>query len=271
MKLIIIDLFCGGGGFSHGFAQVFPNAIFIGIDKEPLALETYRNNITNSMTVQVDVRWINIPVLVDSLKRKFGPSAHFILIGSPPCQPFSGMNIRGKRDMDPTLIKVFLKVVELLEPEYWVMEESPFAAKFVPVKYRKFQCANWHRLYHRRRRLFAGKYPTVNPTARKATKHPTITAQEVKAFKRTAKHDWKRAKNCMTWFGRKMDSRELQVLMGFPWGYEFSGNYKERIIQIGNAVCPPVARAIAIAIKKKLPNSNTLTIEAPFTPLETFL
>lgn len=38
--------------------------------------------------------------------------------------------------------------------------------------------------------------------------------------------------------------------MGFPDNYSFSGTMKERYIQIGNAVCPPVGLAIANAIKK---------------------
>lgn len=238
---IILDLFAGAGGFSCGFKQVFPDATFIGIDLNEVACQTYESNIGEAICRDVQDVWEcdDLPWHVD------------ILIGSPPCQDFSGLNMNGKRAMDPQYIKLFLKIRDYLQPEWWVMEESPFASKFVSKKWRKYQCANEHGLYHVRRRLFAGYYPAVNATKPRQHRHPTITAEEVKAFKSTAKHDWEHAKNCMSWFGRKMASWELQILMGFPPGYEFAGNYAERCRQIGNAVCPPVSRAIALAIKNQ--------------------
>jgi len=38
---------------------------------------------------------------------------------------------------------------------------------------------------------------------------------------------------------------EVKELMGFPIDYEFFGTVTSQRKQIGNAVCPPVARAIA--------------------------
>lgn len=264
--VLVIDAFCGGGGFSCGFKQVFPSATFIGIDKDLAACVTYERNIGHACCIdlsgQAAVDWLlqEIQHVIASL----GDDVLVILIGSPPCQKFSGLNMRGNRTMDPSLIRVFFTLKATLKPKWWVMEESPFAAKFVEPVYRRFLQANWFGLYSERRRLFAGNYLAVKPRFQIHVKgmtvppirHPAITAEEVKAFKTTAKHDWKRAKNAMTWFGHKMHSWELQVLMGFPGDHEFHGNYAQRCRQVGNAVCPPVARWIAGLILKAEDNSR---------------
>jgi len=52
------------------------------------------------------------------------------------------------------------------------------------------------------------------------------------------------------WLGRKPTYQEIAFYMGFPSDYEFLGNQKDKSIQIGNAVCPPIAKAIAEAILK---------------------
>ena len=49
---------------------------------------------------------------------------------------------------------------------------------------------------------------------------------------------------------RKATIDECRKEMGFPDDYLFFGTKKEQYIQIGNSVCPPVAKAIAEAINK---------------------
>jgi DNA (cytosine-5)-methyltransferase 1 len=43
---------------------------------------------------------------------------------------------------------------------------------------------------------------------------------------------------------RMLASGECAAAMGFPADYRLLGNLKERHMQIGNAVCPPVMRAV---------------------------
>jgi site-specific DNA-cytosine methylase len=47
---------------------------------------------------------------------------------------------------------------------------------------------------------------------------------------------------------RKLSVEELSRIMGFPKDYVFVGTKFDRISQIGNAVCPPVAKAIGESI-----------------------
>jgi DNA (cytosine-5)-methyltransferase 1 len=47
---------------------------------------------------------------------------------------------------------------------------------------------------------------------------------------------------------RMLQPHELSAAQGFPTGYKFAGNKTETIRQIGNAVCPGVARALVTAV-----------------------
>ena len=49
---------------------------------------------------------------------------------------------------------------------------------------------------------------------------------------------------------RRLGTGEVAALMGFPEAYKFFGSVRSQLRQMGNAVCPPVARAIAEAIKR---------------------
>lgn len=44
------------------------------------------------------------------------------------------------------------------------------------------------------------------------------------------------------WESRRLRTSELAALQGFPAGFSFTGNRRERVRQIGNAVPPPLAR-----------------------------
>jgi DNA (cytosine-5)-methyltransferase 1 len=45
---------------------------------------------------------------------------------------------------------------------------------------------------------------------------------------------------------RMLSAGELAAAQGFPEGYQFTGNKTDQVRQIGNAVCPPVAKALAM-------------------------
>ena len=52
---------------------------------------------------------------------------------------------------------------------------------------------------------------------------------------------------------RRLTVEECQILQGFPIGYQFCGSKVNRYQQVGNAVPPPMARAIAEATMKNPP------------------
>lgn len=50
------------------------------------------------------------------------------------------------------------------------------------------------------------------------------------------------------WSSRRLRTVEMAALQGFPKGYEFFGSRRERVKQLGNAVPPPMARAMVAAV-----------------------
>lgn len=231
MRLRVWDFCSGAGGFSCGFQMASKGHHYVAVDTNATRIGTYSDNIENSETIMADILHFDTSTMGKA----------DVIVGSPPCPGFSGMNVKGKRDRDPAIINAYLRIVDVSRPRFWVMEESPFAADF--VRWPRFLRACDFGLYHERRRLFAGNYPDVKPVKTCRVIHPTPVAQEEKAFNHNMRHRGD-ARSCCQWFGRRLHTWELQVLMGFPPEYKFRGDYKERCIQIGNAVCPPVSKAI---------------------------
>ncbi len=115
----VIDLFCGAGGMSLGFSEIFGNN-FTSVwanDNNSDAVKTYRANFGDHCYVG-DI----VDLLADN--KTIIPSAD-VVIGGPPCQGFSLLN--KKRDGDPRrqLWKPFLEVVERSRAKIFVMENVP--------------------------------------------------------------------------------------------------------------------------------------------------
>lgn len=104
---LILDLFAGCGGLSLGFeAQGFAT---IGYEKETSACASYNHNLTGKC-FQIEL----------TTETKF-PQAQ-IIIGSPPCQPFSvGGKQKGSQDQRDGF-PIFIKAIETIKPEIWLFE-----------------------------------------------------------------------------------------------------------------------------------------------------
>jgi DNA (cytosine-5)-methyltransferase 1 len=103
----VLDLFAGCGGLSLGFEAAGFGTI--GYEMEPNAAETYRQNLNgNCLTVKLDTAFIY-------------PKAQ-IVIGGPPCQPFSvGGNQKGIEDGRDGF-PVFIDAVKKLQPKVFMFE-----------------------------------------------------------------------------------------------------------------------------------------------------
>ncbi|MHA1892091.1 MAG: DNA cytosine methyltransferase [Promethearchaeota archaeon] len=263
----ILDLFCGAGGFSLGFADK-RNKI-IGIDAWQLALDTYEHNLHSKFktceTVNADINDLDAGDLASVLE------TIDILIGSPPCQEHSITN--RFRSHDSTLIEKYLEIKEILKPRIWIMENVPMAAQIlenlnVSKAFIRFLKAIDFGLPHVRRRLFAGNYP--KPTKIKNYQF-IILPTPVAAFRGYGHGKEQRAiilEKCYQFtkenypflidddydknvYSQVISPTFYKLIMGFPAWYEFLGNKTDQYRQIGNAVCPAVSRAIYNAIKKK--------------------
>lgn len=236
----VIDLFCGAGGFSEGFRQA-GFKIIRGIDNDFLSCQSFLLN--HNCRVDCQDIFDPIEITVDN---------HDIaIIGSPPCPHFSEANRNFYDEPDLRFIKRFLQIINQIKPKYWVMENVVGILDFFPELKPKSHilCANEFGLYHKRKRIFIGKFPHVHKITNNEILYPTPVACD--------DHVHKSGNNpkpsCLSdMFGFTPTLDVFKKIMGFPYDYIFVGKKKEQIKQIGNAVCPPIARAIAETIKMEV-------------------
>lgn len=124
--ITVIDLFCGGGGFSEGFHQAGFDVVF-GIDNWKPACKTHEVNglgETSNMDL-LDVGVDDVLKVKKYLEEKFGTID--IVIGSPPCTEFSFAKKGGRGDIEKgmVLVRKHLLFVSLFKPKYWLMENVP--------------------------------------------------------------------------------------------------------------------------------------------------
>lgn len=119
-KLNYIDLFSGAGGMSLGFDQAGFNHLF-SVDIEKSFCETYKANFPNHTLIQNDISKISD----DEIKKMSKDCSVAVVIGGPPCQGFSIAGNIGRKFIEDSrnqLFREFARVVEVVQPQYFVME-----------------------------------------------------------------------------------------------------------------------------------------------------
>ena len=120
MRPTVIDLFAGVGGLSLGFENLGFDVILANEYDESIAA-AYQANHRNTKMIVGDITTLN-------LEEIFGPYQGEVtaVIGGPPCQGFSQKGQRKTiHDERNFLFKYYVKVVDLVKPAYFVMENVP--------------------------------------------------------------------------------------------------------------------------------------------------
>ena len=126
---IAVDLFCGLGGLSIGFAKAGFN-IALGVDIHWPSVETYRHAHPTAAVVLGDITKIvslneatNANLLDTTLKRVVGSKNVDVLMAGIPCQGFSLANKkRSILDKRNYLFIYFIEVIKLLNPKIVIIE-----------------------------------------------------------------------------------------------------------------------------------------------------
>lgn len=294
----VIDLFAGAGGFSEGFRQA-------GCDIEGFvefwnpAIETFKANFPEAKLIGED-----ITVVQEETIKKFTAD---VIIGGPPCQGFSMAGKRDPNDTRNTLFEHYLKFVEILKPDYCVLENvkgiytmkardgehifnklfKGFSDLGYETKAKILNASNYGVPQARQRVIFisaisgkAIRYPKSTGNrktlqdvlnlpyeANKATNHVYefnkklfIKAHYLKQGKRystfhsagrkltkekVAPTITKSGRFIHPTFNRLISVREAARIQSFPDNFAFKGTLREMYGQIGNAVPPGMAKAIA--------------------------
>jgi DNA (cytosine-5)-methyltransferase 1 len=104
----VLDLFSGCGGLSLGFESMGFETI--GYEMEQAAVETYNKNLNGQCIIEKI-----------TLNTKYQNSVD-IIIGGPPCQPFSvGGEQKGVND-ERNGFPMFIKAIKQLKPRLWLFE-----------------------------------------------------------------------------------------------------------------------------------------------------
>ena len=120
MRPKVIDLFAGVGGLSLGFENCGFDVVLANEYDESIAT-AYEANHRDTRMIVGDITSLD-------LEKTFGAYAGKIdvVIGGPPCQGFSQKGQRKTiHDERNFLFKYYVKVVELVKPKYFVMENVP--------------------------------------------------------------------------------------------------------------------------------------------------
>ena len=126
--LNFIDLFSGAGGIGIGFENAGYNHLFSS-DFDKNVQQTFSKNNPKTPFVYGD---LSDKKIYDSIKTKFKNTHVDVLVGGPPCQGFSMFGKRRfintksfnpKSDLRNNLVFTFIEYVELLNPN-WVMMEN---------------------------------------------------------------------------------------------------------------------------------------------------
>jgi DNA (cytosine-5)-methyltransferase 1 len=126
MKPTAIDLFSGCGGLTTGLKQA-RFRVLGAVEKDPLAVETYRLNHRTPKIWPKDIRKLPASEVMNALGLSVGQLD--LLAGCPPCQGFSSIRTLngGKRVTDDRndLVFEFLRFARVLRPKAVMLENVP--------------------------------------------------------------------------------------------------------------------------------------------------
>ncbi len=123
-----IDLFAGAGGISEGFLQAYTDDKYF---KFVLASDINKNCALTHIAryneqLGLDTKFVTKDIMSDDflniLKEEIGNQEIDVVTGGPSCQSFSLSGRRKKYDKRDNLFLHYLKVIRILRPKYFVME-----------------------------------------------------------------------------------------------------------------------------------------------------
>ena len=131
-EFTFVDMFAGAGGFSEGFLQAEHNIkcfkFILASDINPACEVTHRMRYNRQLELPTAFLTKDITdpdfieTLISDISKGFGNVNIDVLTGGPPCQSFSSAGERRKNDKKDDLFSYYLKVIEVLRPKYFVME-----------------------------------------------------------------------------------------------------------------------------------------------------
>ena len=115
----LLDLFSGCGGLALGSKNAgFTTSLAVDID--PILSSSFPINFPTTPFLHADVAQLTAESLFERI-----PNGVDGIIGGPPCQAFSGIGKRLPDDPRRSLVGEYFRIVEELQPSFFVMENVP--------------------------------------------------------------------------------------------------------------------------------------------------
>ena len=162
MKPVVVDLFCGIGGFSEG-AKLAGLDVVLAVDCWAEALKVHAANHPDTRHELLTLGGTVTLERVAELIRLVVDERPYHLHGSPPCQELSTANPNGDPLKGLVLVDWFLDLVKELKPPTWSMEQVKPVIKYLPndTYYQTLNAADFG-VPQTRDRVYAGYGWAVN-------------------------------------------------------------------------------------------------------------
>lgn len=119
---ILIDLFSGAGGLSHGFKKA-GFSVKLAVEREKVFCKSYKYNNPECVCLNEDISKLSFEKISKEICSKlFKGEGIGGIVGGPPCQGFSSLGNRKLKDPRNSLIYFFIKWVKHFKPIFYVME-----------------------------------------------------------------------------------------------------------------------------------------------------
>ncbi|MEI7810752.1 MAG: DNA cytosine methyltransferase [bacterium] len=119
-KIKVIDLFCGVGGLSYGFAHNDNFEIVAANEILPKMAKAYSLNHPNVHMYTEDIKYFNAKKVEKDLKIKANEID--IIVGGPPCQAYSTVGKRLIDDPRGKLFQEYYRVLKEFNPKLFLFE-----------------------------------------------------------------------------------------------------------------------------------------------------
>lgn len=156
--MLIVDLFCGCGGFSSG-ASMAGHEVVLAIDNWHDALETHQYNHPKTTHINMDLGG-DLNTCKNLIMKHVRPGNKWHLHGSPPCQSLSVANrTQNNTVKGMQLVNWYLDLVKLCKPDSWSMEQVIAAKKYFRTSGYRTHIINTvdYMIPQTRKRLFVGE------------------------------------------------------------------------------------------------------------------
>jgi len=116
---IAVDLFAGAGGMTLGFEQAGFD-VLASVEIDPIHCGVHHYNFPHWTTLCADISQITAAEIRE--QSAIGKKPIDVVFGGPPCQGFSVIGKRALDDPRNTLVYHFIRLVQQLQPKFFVIE-----------------------------------------------------------------------------------------------------------------------------------------------------